>query len=332
MKNENISNAGQVSLADTSDVVPLVTPNISQGIPDMVNEPVPSAPIPDKGPETPVEGQMTPEGGETTPKPEDAPEAIVERLKLQNAQNAKLLSALGIDPLSDLAEQLEQGLITPEMLKAHVAAKYGPQAAQPTAPVADSLDAVAIAEQEQKAALEAYNKEIQEQGGLSLVTNQRLRDADNRLNDAKLERLTNQISAEKQTQQVNESVEAVLSVARSVPEYAGMSKDLQGTLEQTSLSLTGLIADQESKAQGIDPSTLTPSQYNYFAGKAQNMLGQLAEHFRNLGREEAKASFRPTTPTPLNNNVNTPTPMPVPVDNSGPSVPLINEFAEKIRS
>lgn len=231
------------------------------------------------------------------------PEAINDRLRRQNSRQAKLISALGLDPTSDLDEQLENGLITPEMLRAHLASRYAPQtAAAPQAPqtTQGSLEAAAA---EQKAALEAYNKEVEETGSVSLQTNNRLRQADIRVNDARLEQLTQQITAKDKSEQDNKSVAAVLETARSTPEYIRMEPTMQKTVDDVSLSLTGLIADREVRGMGINPATLNAQQYKYFAGKASESLGKLAEYYRQLGRDEVKKSLLPKQP---NNRPNQP--------------------------
>ena len=327
MGNENQNNAGQVNLADASDVTSMVTPNIDQGVPDVVNVDPNIAGTP----EAPV-GTLKPEDGTQTPKDAtEAPDAVAERLKQQNAQQAKLLSSLGIDPLSDIGEQLEKGLITEDMIRAHVAAKYKapetPVVPETTTPVNELVTA---AEAEQQAALEAYNKEVADTGGVTLDTNNRLRQADLKLNDAKLSNLTQQITAEKEAsnkiRQVNENVKAVISVAHEIPEFAEMDAPLQQATEQVSLALTGMLADSKAREMGIDPVTLNVQQYQYFAGEANTVLAGLAEHYRNLGRAEAKVGFVPPV-VPGVNTVNAPTPAIVPANADGSPIPTANPYA-----
>ena len=333
MENDNISKAGQPVIADTSDVVQASVPDVSQGFPDPLNPPA-DAVTPDPNvspdavgsPEAPTE-PTSPEDGTKPPiETPEAPEAATERLKQTNAQNAKLLSALGIDPLSDIAEQLEKGLITPEMVQAHVAAKYQPKPA-PVGPTttAPSNDPVAQAEAEQKAALEAYNKEVSDSGGVSLETNQRLRAADNKVNDARLDKLSAQIAADKHKEQVDESVEAVVNIARTTPEFANMSVDLQKDTEQVSIAFTGMLADQQARAMGLNPATLNAEQYSYFANEANKKLAGLGEFYRNLGRNEAKANFQPPPNLP-SGNPNQPTP--VPANSTGAPIPSTNPYAQ----
>ena len=331
MPEQEISKAGQVAIADTSDVVQPSQPDISQGFPDTVNQPVQT---PENAPEGATTPEQVDEGVQTPTRTPETPESVTERLKQQNAQKDKLLASLGIDPLSDIAEQLEQGLITEDMVRQHVAAKYQTPVQQQQQTPAQDLSPVAVAEQNLADARAKYQAEVKESGSVSLETNEGVLNAIQAVNDAKLAQLTNQIVAEKESQQVNESVEAVISVARNNPEYAKMEAPLQQANEQVLVAVTGMLADQKAKAMGIDPRTLTPQQYHYFGNEANNMLGTLADHFRNLGRQEAKAGFTPNaTVTPrVNTNVNpnlnvAPTPQIVPANNDGSPIPVANPFA-----
>ena len=325
--NEQENNTGLPQLVDTSDVEPTVVPSnpdMSQGYVDPVQA---AAPMPVTVPTAPLE-TLTPREGENVPPTEDRPvEPTVERLKQMNSQNSKLLIALGVDPMSDIAEQLEQGLITPEMLKNHVASKYQP--AQTPNPTVNQVQAnpVSQAEQALTNAETAYNQEISETGGVSLETNNALRMADKALNQAKLDALTYQVTAEKQSHQVNENVEAVLSIARSTPEYAAMKQPLQQTTDQISLALTGMLADQKAKEMGIDPSTLNAQQYAYFGGLANTQLESVANHYREIGRAEAKAGFVPAAPNPGNQFINN-NQIPVPINNGGVPIPAVNPYAK----
>ena len=326
----NVSNAGQVNLADTSDadvVVPVV-PNVSQGFVDTVNVPVVPGPsnVPTT-PQAPVEPQ-TPTDETQTPKVEEgSPDATINRLKQQSAKDHKLLRALGVDPASDMSEQLESGVITEADVQRHVSSKYQvPTANQVPQVNAPDNSPVAMAIKEQAAALEQYNKEISENQGVSLETNQRLREADLNLSDAKLENLTRQITAKNEVQQANENVESVLSVARENPELVNMDEVLQTSFEQVSLALTGSLADKKAREMGINPATLDANQYRYFSGEAQKMLGGLAEYYRNLGRMEAKPNLQPV-PIPGSNNVVTPMPVVVPAGADGTPIPAANPYA-----
>jgi len=336
--------AGQPTLVDTdaSDVVQPSNPDTRQGFPDPLNPPpevvVPGPSNVPTAPEAPVEPQK-PEGGTEPPKKDgEAPDAVTERLKQQNAQNTKLLVALGIDPESDIAEQLEHGLISAEDVKRYVANKYQPQTAAPEPVVATPTDdPIAKAEQALKEIEAKYNKEIEENDGVvSLRTNAELRLADRNLNEARLDKLTQQIAADKEqavldkrAQQANKNVEAVLSITREIPEFANMDAPLQQAVEQASVALTGMIADQKSREMGLDPASLNPQQYQYSAKEANTILGNLAEYYRNLGREEVKAQFQPPSaqPNQLANNVSAPQPVVVtPADSSGAPIPTVNPY------
>lgn len=302
----------------------------SQGFPtpdaDVVPGPV-VVPEVDKALETPVEDQ-TPAEGDKPPveTPEDS-EAIVDRLKQNTAKDHKLLAALGIDPLSDIGEQLEKGIITPEDIQRHVADKYQPATAPRAtdAPVAKS--AVDAAEEALVGAETKYNKEA-ESGGVSIETNNALRQADKVLNDAKLARLTDQVAADRLNREANENVEAVLSVAHEIPEFATMEQPRQAELEQVSLALTGFLADQKSPSMGLDPRKLTTQQLSGFAQDANAMLGNLAEFYREAGRTEVRASLLPKSPQPPGSNLNVITPVVDPANNTGSAIPAANPYAK----
>ena len=300
--------------------------DISQGYP------VPVSPEATGDAQAPQNAPNEGEGSNTTPDTSESPESVTERLKQTNAQNGKLIAALGLDPMSDLAEQLESGLITEDMLRAHVRNNLGvPNTQTQNTPVVQqSTDPVAIAEQSVVDAKAQYDREIEETQGVSIETNNALMEAKDRLYDAKLDRVTSRVTADEQGRQVNENVETVLNLAHNTPEYATMDTKLQQAVENVSLSLTGGIANAECVKQGWDPNNLTREQHNYFANQAQETLGNLAEHYRELGRAEVRNQFRPQgqAPAPSNVNGNVPQqPVVNPAGNVGNAPGIPNKFA-----
>lgn len=249
----------------------------------------------------------------------DSPEvadAKVKRLMQMNSKKAKLLQALGVDPLSDIADQLEEGLITPEMVKSHIMGSQQPQQqAQPQ----QQVDPMQEVQQSFEQARQKYEEEAA-QGEVALETlNEYMRTKDD-LNDARLEQVTRQVTARTQQEQVDQNVNAVLNVARSNPEYSQMSPDLQQTMDAVNLSLTASIADQEARQMGLDPASLNAQQYAYFANKGTKQLSGLAEFYMNLGAQKVRQNQ-----TPNRNNANT---MPVPSPANSARVPQPqNKFA-----
>lgn len=241
--------------------------------------------------------------------------AVAERLKQQNARQAKLLSSLGIDPLGDLAEQLESGLITEEMVKQHVLGRPEQKVAAPTA-----TDPLSVAKYKYDTAKAAYDKEA-ESGGITIQTNNAYLNAIQGLNEAKLDSITQQITADRTVRQANENVERVLNVARSVPEYAEMDDGLRGSVDMVNVAVTGIIADREARKLGLDPAMLTPNQYEYFAKKASAELKTLADYYVEKGRQQAKSGLLPQ-------NVNKVTPVPA-SSGEGTVVPPVNPY-EKV--
>ena len=84
----------------------------------------PAVSVPNGAAQTPVEHGNVQQVETPVSTPEEIG-AATERLKQQNARNMKAFTAMGIDPLSDIPEQLEHGLITPEMLQRHIQNKFG---------------------------------------------------------------------------------------------------------------------------------------------------------------------------------------------------------------
>jgi len=226
----------------------------------------------------------------------DSPEvadAKVKRLQQMNSKNSKLLQALGVDPLSDIADQLEEGLITPDMVRNHILGNSNPSQPEQNQPQPDYSDPVAEAQQRVIEAEQAWDQEYQQDGSVSVETLNNLRRAERLLTDARLEQVTRQVTARDQKEQVDQNVNAVLNVARSTPEYEQMDPQLRQSMDSVNLSLTASIADQEARQMGLDPNQLTPQQYAYFAQKGQQQLGGLAEFYMDLGAQRVRQNQMP---------------------------------------
>ena len=250
------------------------------------------------GGEKPVESPVS--------HPEDLA-AANERLKQQNAQQAKVMAALGLDPMSDVADQLEKGVITEDVLRQHITARFAPPV---TAPVPVSPPAmvpapvtpetlVVDAQQAYDDITATYNKEA-ESGQIQLATNKKMMDAIQNLNEAKLSAITHQFTArdeERQqadrTRQVDENVEAVLNLAHNAEGYAELEVPLKNTTDMVTLSLTGFIADREAGKLGLDSSKLTNQQISYFGQRAITELGALKQHYINVGAASVRNHLRP---------------------------------------
>lgn len=302
-----------------TDATPGVTPPVS------VSGETPETPA---EPQTPAEGVVTPP---TAPPTLEEATATAERLKQTVARNNKVLSAMGLDPMSDIGEQLENGLITADDVRKHVAGKFQvPQAPGQVQPGPESVDPVAEAEAVFAQAKADYDKETLT-GGISIETNTAYMNAIQAVNaarqgasDARLGELTAQITAGKKETQVNESAEVVLEVARNIDGFDQMAPENKAGVEQVTLALTGFIADAKTRSAGGDPTQLTPAAYAFYAKEAENLLGGLAEHFREQGRAEGRAQFTPPGgPQPVR-NPNQPNPPIMPAGNTGDPVPIQN--------
>jgi hypothetical protein len=240
----------------------------------------------------------------------------------KNAQNAKLISAMGMDPMSDMAEQLESGLITPEMVRNHVAGTQQPQQPSQQYQAQVGNDPEALAAQELVDARAAYDEEAASGEGVTLQTNTRVLNAIQGNSDAKLNAVTQKFTATEQAQQANANVNAVLSVARSDPHFAEMDAGLQQATERVSLALTGTMADQGARELGLDPNNLTPQQFHHFAGKANVQLESLKQHYIQMGANQVRAGQVP------GGNVNGNRQIPNPAGPGGGSVaPPANQYA-----
>jgi hypothetical protein len=255
----------------------------------------------------------------TTP---DEMKAAGERLKQQNARQAKLLSSLGIDPLSDIAEQLESGLITPEMVMNHVVSRRGPtqQSQQPTEQQ-QSSDPVSVAEREYQEAKTACETEGQQTGQLSFETNKRYMEAAMRLNDVKAQNITRQLTADRQVQQANENVDSVLTVARNNAYYPVFDQKLKQYSDFAHVAMTAAIVNQEASRMGLDANNLSPKQYEYFAGKATEYFGELAEALVEMGRQQVRKNISPA-------NVLQQRTISVPAGPGGSGIPVANPYAK----
>jgi len=236
--------------------------------------------------------------------------AAAERLKQQNARQAKLLSSLGIDPLSDIGEQLESGLITPDMVKNHVL-RNTPQPVNE--PAAD--DPMVTAESEYELARRACEEEGQNTGQVSFDTLRRYNEAALKLQDVKAQSVTRQMAAERQAKQAYDNVDRVLTVARSTPYYQGFSENGRQISDLVHVALTGAIAEQEARKLGLNPQTLTPQQCEYFAQKASVKLGELAAELIATGNRQ------PVNPVPNNQR-----PAYVPAGSGGSNVGIPNGY------
>jgi hypothetical protein len=249
--------------------------------------------------------------------------AVNERLLQQNARNNKMLSAMGVDPMSDMAEQLESGLITPDMVKQHI---YGnqQQQQQPSQQYQANVgnDPVALAAQELVDARAAYDTEAASGEGVTLETNTRVLNAIQGNSEAKLNSVTQQFADERNGRQANANVDAVLNVARSDPHFAQMDAGIQQSTELAMMAVTGVLADRGAREAGMDPANLTAQQYNHFAGKASVELETLKQHYIQMGASQVRNGQVPNA----NNNVNGQFPNPA-GSGGGSAAPPPNQFA-----
>ena len=247
-------------------------------------------------------------------------QAINERLMQQNAKNARVMSALGVDPMSDLGDQLENGIITAEQLKNHYTGNQQPVQQQPAT---QTNDPVQLAMAAQAEAEKAYNEEAAA-GGISIETNNRLREADRAVSQAQFDSVRQQVVADKQSQQINANVNAVLGVVHNDANYTAMDDKLKGSVDLATIAMTGVIADQQARQIGIDPQNMSSQQAAYFAQQANEQLDALAQHYMQLGANQVRAgqNLAPNVnrnqfiPNPVGNNNAPPAQQPNPYKNT----------------
>ena len=310
MENENV---------EANAIAQTVSPDISQGFPVTETVGTNRPPQPQEQPSGPQEGHETtevaPEGIMT---PEEL-QAANNRLKQQSARNAKLLASLGLDPLSDLGEQLESGLITPEMVRNHVVGQAQPPVQQQTGQVPQPTDPVSQAEAAYLAAKDACRREGEETNQVSFATMETYNEAVLALQDAKANAVSQQFEARSAVEQANANVDRVLSVARNNQYYNGFTEEAKQASDFAHVALTRAIAENESQRLGLDPNRLSPQQYEYFAQKAASQLGMLAENISSVGQFNNQQQRQ--TPQQLNNRP------PVLAQPTGSVIPPGNPFA-----
>lgn len=308
MENANVEAGAEAIVPQTPDL------DTSQGFP-VGSEQVPvqqeappeapaAAPVVPQEPQTPAEAQVS--------TPEEL-QAANNRLKQINARHAKVISAVGLDPLADLGEQLETGAITPDMVQQHVLAQHRPpqQAGQPQV----SNDPVSVAEQMMLDAKAECEKEGTETGNVSFQTMTRYNDAVIAFQDVKARQVQQELADRDARAQANANVDAVLSVARQNEYYNGFDDETKQISDFAHVAMTRAIAEREAPGMGIDPMNMNTQQYQYFANKAAQSLGRLAGGVQ--GRQPAPAPLQ----QPVNRNV------PIPAGPGGGVVPPPNPFA-----
>jgi hypothetical protein len=218
----------------------------------------------------------------------------------QNARNGKVMNAMGLDPLSDIGEQLEAGIITEEQVRNHFAGGNRDQYPPQNVPQQDiPTDPMSIAEAEQQAAEKQYNEEAAT-GGISIDTNNRLRQADRAVSNAAINSVRMEVTAERQATQANDNINAIRGITHNNPNYAGMDDNLKSTVDLAMVSMTGFIADQQARNMGRDPANLSAQEAAYYGQQANDQLGALAQHFMTVGANQVRAGQNPNP----NGNIN----------------------------
>lgn len=273
-----------------------------------------------------------PRGPQVSPSAEaqnnDDQKAVVDRLKQMNARQGRLLQSLGIEATSDLAEQLELGMITEDQLRAHIAGRTTApaQAAQTPAAGQTTPDLISQAQQELQEAKQACEEEGASQGGVTFQTLDRYNKAVLQLQEARQNVWDQERRLEQTQRQYNEISNQILTTAQSGEYYQYLQDDSDRQLaDQVHLALTGTLMNQAAQQHGLDPMRMTPQQVGYFARQASQQLGRIIQRISQgiHGSALPQPAPGPTHPVnvPLNQTFNPQSFVPAPGGGGVPQVP-----------
>jgi uncharacterized protein YdbL (DUF1318 family) len=240
--------------------------------------------------------EQKPDAVETKATPEEIA-AANERLKQQNAANEKLIRSLGLDPQSDLAEQLESGVISQQDVVDFISKRAGvPRTATNVRNVTQTTDQppkgpVETAQAAYEAAKQAYDAEAASGDGVTIKTNTEYIEAIHKLNEARNAAISDMVRQRDLETASTENLEAVLTIARTQPGYNDMPAEIRRGVDDVSVAMTSQIIERAALDLGLDPSSLNKRQVAYFAQQANKQLGLLAEYQRELGRQEVRKAF-----------------------------------------
>jgi hypothetical protein len=310
------ASASNVTAPDNPQVITEPVVDVSQGYPSGG---------PQSPPQVPAEPTQTTEPKtDSTKATPDEITAANERLKQQNAANEKLIRSLGLDPGSDLAEQLESGVITQEDVINYIANRASvPRQGtivqnRPQTTNVTPKGPVETAQAAYEAAKAAYNEEVAG-GEVTINTNTKYIEAIHALNEARNAAIADEIRQRDAQAASSENLEAVLTVVRSQPGYADLKPEVRKSVDDVNVAMTCQVIERAAQDLGLDPNRLTKRQVTYFASQANKQLGQLANYYIELGRQEVRNSYSLRSGSPAAGG----TPRPVP--SGGPVItPPVN--------
>jgi hypothetical protein len=238
---------------------------------------------------------------DTLPEPQD--EATAERYRQTIAQNNRLLSAVGIDPASDIAARFNQGLLTEDDILRHVASKTQPYQQQMAPQTQQTPEPAPLSTAEMLA-------EMKSKDGISQD------DIIGFLEAQEIEK-QNTIAVQRQSYQdtvINDCVGAVDSVIAENPMFKQMPPEMQENMRQVFRSSTDNLVLRETERLRLDPQgALTPQNYDYYARQNMVEFQRQMDYLTELGRKTTLASLSPAGRTNIN---------PIPVSaGSSPPVP-----------
>ena len=265
---------------NTGDVKTVVLDNLtgesqsSGGEPDSTPQPAPSAD---------VTGQPK---DDVTPPDDDGK---LSRLEQMLAQNNQLLTALGIDSESDIAERFQKGLVSKEelLLRAgvQVPAKTEPTATEPVS----AVDRFNQLQQRLKQSV-SENKGITETDILAVM------DATSGLAKESAKAQEN-VDMERR---FNDCRSATLAVIDKDAMHVDLPDNIKEIESQVFLSSTDNLLATETKG---DPRYLTAQNYSFYADKNLERLNTLRNHWIEYGRNAKPAPPVPNQVNPISPTV-----------------------------
>lgn len=255
------------------------------------------------------DGQMTNQADEieqilSSKRPQE--DGTLTRVQQENARLSKTLSSLGIDPNSEVVDEIVNGRITKEELVGYMQGNRPTDNQQPPVPTRQELNqAQAIIESLKSkdvitkddfiSALESITSEVSETKSVA-------------------SKLRQQQEEEELASTYNDCMEAV---KRNVPVIPGASQELQNIMKETLWALTNELAVTEGQKVGNTSAYMNPASYNVLAAKAAENLKAMFSHQAqaggpkrvpgdnviSLGNGDGGGSYAASTPRVTRNNM-----------------------------
>lgn len=199
-------------------------------------------------------------------------DGVLTRVQQENSRLSKTLSSLGIDPNSEVIDDIVNGKITKEELVGYMQGGQPAVDNQPPAPTKQELNRAqeiieslkskdVITKDDFISALETLTSEVSETKSVT-------------------SKLRQQQEEEELASTYNDCMEAV---KRNVPVIPGASQELQNIMKETLWALTNELAVTEGQKVGNTSAYMNPASYNILAAKAAENLKAMFKHQSQAG-------------------------------------------------